>query len=91
MLDYTLADYQRMKSVGANVQSIRIGLGSMGYGRGGVADPSYLARLQSMVNLAKVDRFTLSHALIKGRTGLNGPLRTFIIDIFTAAVRGNGG
>jgi len=38
---------------------------------------------RAQVQLANI---TLSHALIKGTNGLGGPLRTFITDVFTAAV-----
>jgi endoglycosylceramidase len=48
-----VADYQRMKAVGANVQSIRLGLGSPGFGHSGAATAGYVERVQSMVNLAK--------------------------------------
>jgi hypothetical protein len=51
--DYSLADYQQMKRLGANAQSVRMALGSIGFTNGGQADPAYLARLSSMVNLAK--------------------------------------
>ncbi len=53
VLEYSLADYQRMRSLGANVQVIRIGMGSIGFGRGGSANPTYMSQLTSMVANAK--------------------------------------
>jgi hypothetical protein len=50
---YTLADYQKMKSLGANFQSIRVGAGEIGAWPGRPANASYLAKLDSMVALAK--------------------------------------
>lgn len=52
-LNYTLADYQRMRSMGANYQSIRIGASAVGAWPGTSADESYIARLDSMIKLAK--------------------------------------
>jgi endoglycosylceramidase len=52
-VDYTFEDYRRMRSLGANSQSIRLGMGLLGFERGGIADPHYLERLQSMVQLAR--------------------------------------
>ena len=50
---YSLADYQKMKSLGANFQSIRVGAGALGAWTGFAANPNYLTQLDSMVSLAK--------------------------------------
>jgi hypothetical protein len=50
---YTSADYQKMKSMGVNVQSIRLGAGALGAWPGKKINPSYLEQIDSMVSLAK--------------------------------------
>lgn len=49
---YTPAAYVKMRSLGANFQSIRITAGELGYGRGGVPAPGYLQELTNMVRWA---------------------------------------
>jgi endoglycosylceramidase len=50
---YTEKDFQRMRELGANYQSIRIGAKSIGaWGKAGM-DPAYLPKLDSMVLMAK--------------------------------------
>ncbi len=51
--NYTLTDYQRMKSLGANVQSIRVGIASLGGINGQAADQTYIKKLENMVNLGQ--------------------------------------
>ncbi len=49
---YSAADYERMRSLGANYQSIRITLGALGYGRNGVPTAGYITQLRTMVTRA---------------------------------------
>lgn len=52
-LDYTIEDYERMKSLGANYQSIRIGAGQIGAWPGNNLSTAYLEQLDAMVSRAK--------------------------------------
>ncbi len=52
-LEYTLEDYQRMKSMGATYQSIRIFVGWIGGWPGYTADSQFLEKLDRMVSLGK--------------------------------------
>lgn len=52
VLEYTVADYQRLRSWGANVQQIRILAGQVGAWPGHEADPRYLAHLDTMISRA---------------------------------------
>jgi hypothetical protein len=52
-LNYTAADYQRMKALGANYQSIRIGVCAIGAWPGCQPRDGYLQQLDSMVQAAK--------------------------------------
>jgi hypothetical protein len=49
---YTPAAYAKMRSLGANYQSIRITAGELGYGRGGAPASGYLQELVNMVQWA---------------------------------------
>jgi hypothetical protein len=50
---YTLDDYRRMRQLGANYQSIRLGAGALGAWPGTAGAPQYLDRLAGMVAMAK--------------------------------------
>lgn len=50
---YTLDDYRRMRQLGANYQSIRLGAGALGAWPGAPGAPQYLDRLAGMVAMAK--------------------------------------
>lgn len=52
-VEYTLEDYQRMKLMGANYQSIRIFVGWIGGWPGYTAERKYLEKLDRMVSLGK--------------------------------------
>jgi endoglycosylceramidase len=51
--DYTLDDYQRMRAMGANYQSIRVHAGLLGAWPEREPSPRYLERLDMMVELGK--------------------------------------
>jgi endoglycosylceramidase len=51
-VEYTRADYQRMRDMGANYQSIRLGAGLLGACAGDGPDPAYLEQLDRMVVFA---------------------------------------
>jgi hypothetical protein len=52
-VSYTLADYQRMQSLGANMQAIRLGAGSLAAWPNQQGEPGYVDRLALMVAHAK--------------------------------------
>lgn len=67
---YTINDYQKMKSMGANYQSIRLFAGWIGGWPGYTADDHYLEKLDHMVSLGKqvgmYSQFKLTMYDIKG-------------------------
>ena len=72
-LNYTTADYERMKAVGANYQSIRIGVCAIGAWPGCQVRDGYLQQLDSMVQAAKQEgiysEFKLTMYDLPGQAG----------------------
>jgi endoglycosylceramidase len=73
-LYYTREDYERMRALGANYQSIRVGAGVLGMCPDDPVDPVYLQRLDAMVALGKqvgmYSQFKLTVYDIDGSIGL---------------------